>query len=276
MKANMFVLRKANGVSYYSCRAFEELPGLHHGFSTRHGGIPGAPACSLNLGNSTWDSAERVNGNRHRFLSAVHLQEAHLVTLHQVHSDRVHIIKEIFGQGNKSEGDALITKVEGIALSVQIADCLPVLIADPVKKVVAAVHSGWRGTLKGIALKTVQEMQNAFGSNPEHLLVAVGPGIRACCFEVGQEVADAFNHEYPGCALTKPMKARPGKFLLDLPNALEIQFQTAGIPPNNRHDLAACTRCNPNEFFSYRAEGPSSGRMMAVIGRTQLHLLAKR
>jgi len=155
-----------------------------------------------------------------------------------------------------------------VALAVQTADCLPVLIADPVNEAVAAVHSGWRGTLSGVLLQTIREMQRAFSSDPTQLLVAVGPGIRACCFEVGADVAELFNSEYPASNPAKPIDNRPGKFLMDLIAVLDIQLTEAGVRPENCYDLGACTCCNTDRFFSYRAEGAASGRMMAVIGRT--------
>jgi polyphenol oxidase len=266
MKKSAFLLRQAEGISYYSCRAFEELPGLCHGFSTRHGGFSSLTECALDLGYSSGESAERIDGNRRRFLSALQFQNEYLATLHQVHSNHVSIIKDLSGQWNQTDGDALITETRGIALAVQIADCFPILVADPERNAVAAVHSGWRGTLARIVEKTVEEMRNAFGSDPSRLVVAVGPGIRACCYEVGTDVAGAFAEAYPGCCLVKPSDSKPGRYLLDLPKALEIQCRAAGIRPENSFDLGACTCCNTNQFFSYRAEGPRSGRMMAVIG----------
>jgi YfiH family protein len=267
MKRDGFVFREVKGIPYYSCRAFEELPGFYHGFSTRRGGAPVSADRSLNLSYSSWDLPERVNENRRHLLSALHLDEAHLATLHQIHSNRVHIIRDLSVQWNQSEGDALVTQLENVALAVQVADCLPVLIADPVTKAVAAVHSGWRGTLLHILPETIREMQSAFGSDPEQLRIAVGPGIRACCFEVGTEVVEAFNKEFSGCRLSQTVGASPGKYLLDLCMALEIELDKAGIRTEHRYDLGLCTRCNTNEFFSYRAEGMRSGRMMAIIGR---------
>jgi hypothetical protein len=246
MRGEGFVVRKFRGIPYYSCRAFENLPQLCHGFGTRQGG--GSPESSR------------------RFLSALHLEEARLTMLRQVHSNRVYIIEDNSRQWNRSEGDALSTRMENVALAVAVADCFPVLIADPVGKAVAAVHSGWRGTLSGVLLRTIREMQQAFRSNPATLLVAIGPGIRACCFEVGSEVAGLFEKEYPGARLAQPANARPGKYLLDLASALDMQLDLAGVLPGNRYDLGACTCCNTREFFSYRAEGPAAGRMMAVIG----------
>ncbi len=240
---------------------------MRHGFSTRQRKDTFQPPCSFNLSHVSWDPLERVEANRRRLLYALDLQEAHLATLRQIHSSRVHIIKENPGNWNQLEGDALATKLGGIALAVQAADCFPILIADPKRQAVAAVHSGWRGTLAHIFERTVAEMRYEFGSDPGGLLVAVGPGIRACCFEVDSEVAESFDREYSGASLSRRGGSGPGKYLVDMPKALQIQFRDAGIRRQNVHDLGACTRCDAGEFFSYRAEGPRSGRMMAVIGR---------
>ena len=169
MRDGCFTLRESRGIPYYSFREFENLPFLCHGFSTRHSGISVSDGCDFSLGNYAWHSAERINENRHRFLSALSLEGARLATLRQVHSNRVHIIEDISGQWNQSEGDALATRVENVALAVQVADCIPVLIADPANNAVAAVHSGWRGTLSGVLLQTIKEMQRAYDSDPAQL-----------------------------------------------------------------------------------------------------------
>jgi YfiH family protein len=261
-----FILHDFHGIRYYSCRALETLPRVCHGFSTRWGGFAAAGESPLNLGYASWDSVERVEGNRQRFLSALNLGDSRLATLSQVHSNRVYIIDDNHGDGNRPQADALATRGEGIALAVQTADCLPVLIADPVKRAVAAVHSGWRGTLARVLLQTIFEMEKAFDSRPSDLIVAVGPGIRACCFEVGPEVADLFEKDYAPSKLLRPAEGWPGKHFLDLSKALEAQMDLAGVQVENRYDLGACTRCGADRFFSYRAEGSAAGRMMAVIG----------
>jgi YfiH family protein len=266
MRKDGFLLREFHGIRYYSCRALEALQCVCHGFSTRTGGSAGVHHSSLNLGYTSWDSIKRVDENRRRFLSALNLGDSHLATLSQVHSNRVYIIEDNSVEGNRPQGDALATGMEDIALAVQTADCLPILIADPVKRAVAAVHSGWRGTLERVLLQTILEMERAFDSRPSDLIVAVGPGIRACCFEVGPEVADLFDKDYALCKLVHPAEGRPGKYFLDLSKALEVQMDLAGIQARNRYDLGACTRCGAAEFFSYRAEGSAAGRMMAVIG----------
>ncbi len=270
MRGDGFVLREFQGIPYYSCLAFESLPYVCHGFSTRrggcHGGLSAGAEYSFDLGGTAGNIGKLAAENRHRFLVALHLENARLITLRQIHSDCVYIIEDISDQWNRSEGDALATRTENVALAVQIADCLPILIADPVRNAVATVHSGWRGALSRILFQTIRKMQEAFGSDPTTLLIAVGPGIRACCFEVGAEVVELFEREYPGACLAKPIHARPDKYLCDLCGALDIQLDLAGVPPENRYDLGACTHCNTGEFFSYRAEGSASGRMMAVIG----------
>jgi YfiH family protein len=265
MRKDSFVLRESLGLRYYSCKAFEEIPRLSHGFSVRDD-ISERP---LNLGYRPWDSVQRVDENRQRFLSAVNLGDSNLAMLRQVHSNRAYIIEDNSGEWNRSEGDALITAVEKMAIAVQIADCLPVLMVDPVKRVIAAVHAGRRGTVLGILFHTIRRMECSFACRPPDLLIAVGPGIRKCCFEVGNEVIDLFEKEFPDSGLAVPSAVRPGRFLLDLPKALEIQLDRAGVRAENRYDLGACTRCNPERFFSHRAEGPASGRMMAVIGLSE-------
>jgi hypothetical protein len=266
MKMDGFLLRESQGIRYYSCRALEDIEYLRHGFSTRGGGVSAPAESSLNLGYTSWDSAERITENRRRFLSALNIEHSRLATLRQIHSNRVYIIEDNFTEGNQSEGDAFTTRVRGISLAVQTADCLPVLIADPANRAIAAVHSGWRGTLSRVLFQTVQEMEKAFGSRPPDLITAVGPGIRACCFEVGLDVAERFEQEYPGSGIVKPAAPNTGKYLVDLGRALDIQLSSAGVQEKNRHDLNACTCCNPDIFFSYRAEGTASGRMMALIG----------
>ncbi|MDR0841797.1 MAG: peptidoglycan editing factor PgeF [Acidobacteriota bacterium] len=232
-----FNLRQSRGIPYYSCAAFESLPcrpWLRHGFSTRHGVAPD-------------------------------LEDAALVTLHQVHSDKVHVAESDFITRNDIEGDALVTRTPRMALAIKTADCFPLLIADPVHKAVGAVHSGWRGTLADILTRTLETMNRCFGSDPARLMVALGPGIGACCFEVGEEVARLFMQAYPETAPAQAIAERPGKFLVNLVAVLQAQLARAGVPPENQHNLGICTCCNTREFFSYRAEGASAGRMMSVI-----------
>lgn len=267
MIGNEFFRRSSRGLTFYGCTALEGLAHVRHGFSTRADLAATSLGSSLNLSPVPWDSRERVAGNRRRFLEALGLGSARLQSLSQIHSDRVHIIEESSAQGNlPREGDALATSQKGLALGVFVADCFPVLLADPSCRAVAAVHSGWRGTAGQIVDKTVATMHEALAADPSRMIAAIGPGIRSCCFEVGLDVADLFEKRWPASSRRKSPADRPGKAFLDLALVLRLQLVSAGLDPDNIFDLGLCTRCNPEEFFSYRGEGVRAGRLMAVIG----------
>jgi polyphenol oxidase len=268
MNDKIFARREETGIPYYACRALESIQGIRHGFSTRRGGSGVLAENSLNLGQESQYSSDQVEVNRRRFLSALHIEHANLITLHQIHSDRFVIIGENPGEWNPLEGDALITQARGVALAIQVADCLPILLADPMTRCVAAIHAGWKGTLARIAGKTLAGMQREFGSNPENCLIVIGAGIRSCCFEVGREVARSFEEAFPGISCARSHPNHPGKYFLDMRAALDVQLFSAGIRRENILDLGLCTRCNPEEFFSYRGEGARAGRMMGVIALT--------
>jgi YfiH family protein len=268
MTREEFVRRDADGVPYYSCRALEEVRSIRHGFSTRHGGVSSLPAGSLNLSHVSWDRAERVDENRRRFMTSLNMRAATLATLSQIHSDRLHIIEEKNGQWNqRPQADAQATRLESMALAVQIADCFPILMVDPKVGAIAGVHAGWRGVLARIVSKAVETMKTVMECDPARLIVAIGPGIRNCCFEVGSEVVEAFERKFPGVPLARPHPGHTGKSLLDLRRVLDVQFAEVGISQSQLFDLGMCTRCRMDEFFSYRGEGPKSGRLMAVISR---------
>jgi len=266
MAQEAFVRREAGDVPFYSCPALEELPFIRHGFSARHGGVSLLPAGNLNLSQVSWDDPDRVAENRRRFMTALDLRDVPLATLSQIHSDRLLIIEEKAGQWNqRPPADAQATRMESVALGVQTADCFPILIVDPEVRAVASLHAGWRGTLARIVSKAVTTMTTALGCNPARLILALGPAIRDCCFEVGSEVVEAFEREFPGVPLARPHSGHLGKALLDLRRALDVQFAEVGISQSQVFDLGLCTRCRMDEFFSYRGEGPKSGRLMAII-----------
>src|ERR1051326_3009562 len=159
MADNGFTRVTSGSINTFRCRALDEVNGLHHAFSTRRGGTSSDGARSLNLGYVPWDLREQVDENRRRFLNAAGMEDALLITVSQTHSDELHIIREKPRQWNqRPRADALATRLDGLALAVQVADCFPILIADPKTDVVAAVHSGWRGTLARILSKTVSSL----------------------------------------------------------------------------------------------------------------------
>jgi YfiH family protein len=248
---------------------------LVHGFSTRAGGvsrISGAsrPGGDLNLGFTPGDSAEAVSFNRETFLKAIATPSRKgdtrwgLVTLKQMHSAVVRPV----GRTETAEraslwGDGLITDEPGVLLGIQTADCLPILIADQNRRGVGAFHAGWRGTLKGIVERGVASIGREFGSMPEDLIAAIGPGIGQCCFAVGSEVRELFAARY---AYSDELFSGNDRLTLDLVEANRRQLQAAGLAPEAIFSFNACTSCRTDEFFSYRAEPGKTGRMMAVIG----------
>jgi YfiH family protein len=268
MHPDGFILRESSGVPYYVCSALAQDTSIRHGFSTRRGGVSLAPNGILNLGYVPWDSRDNVDENRRRFLSALGLAPDCLATVAQAHSAEFHIIIGRTHQWNpNTRGDALVTAERGVALAVQVADCFPVLISDSQTGTIAAVHAGWRGALARILLRTLSGMKHKLGVDPARVIVAIGPGIRRCCLEVGPEVAGPFEAAFPRAGLCSPHPNHRGKHLLDIPKALTLQLAEAGVPQEAVYDLGLCTRCHTDEFLSYRAEGSGTGRMMGVICR---------
>jgi YfiH family protein len=181
-----------------------------------------------------------------------------LATLRQIHSD--HWVLADGRPGCLGQGDALISDRPGLFLGVRTADCVPILIADPVRKAVAAVHAGWRGAARAIAARTVNALQECFGSRPEDLVVAMGPAICSSCYVVGPEVAQLFPP-------SSPAVIRQGDaFRLDLREICRRQLDQAGVRPDRIAVSDLCTKCLPEEFFSYR-RGDRGGRMLSFIGR---------
>lgn len=268
--------------------------GVRHGFSTRVGGSslayrrPGAGTDGeLNLGFTLSDDRQHVLANRDRLLADVFGATRPLVTLRQVHSALLHRVGLVdAGDEATLPGDGVMTADRGIAIGMQTADCVPVLVADRRTGAVAAFHAGWRGTLARIVEHGVARMRVEFGCAPADLVAAVGPAIGPCCYQVGEEVEQQFRQEfdYAESLLHKQrsMTVRkevtgtsreggsglehPGLYL-DLQEANRRQLTAAGIAGEAIEVMKLCTECRQDLFFSYRGAQGSTGRMMAVIGR---------
>jgi purine-nucleoside/S-methyl-5'-thioadenosine phosphorylase / adenosine deaminase len=275
----------AKGIEVLRAEVFSDIRWLVHGFSTRPGGVSdlaGEKVC--NLGFADWDSRENVLENRRRFHSVLGAEKLKLVPLKQIHSDVVHLFDT--PPGNPCRGDASATNHPNLLLSVQTADCVPVLLVDPKKRAVAAVHAGWRGTLQRIVTKAIGKMAMQFGTKPADLLAAIGPSIGGCCYEVGPEVAVEFQSQFSNAVqwfdelhtgnepnplqwlnmMPPGHQPPPKKVLLNLRKANQAQLLESGLHSRNIHSSELCTACRRDLFFSYRKEGPTSGRLMAVIG----------
>jgi YfiH family protein len=231
------------------------------------------PYATLNLGTSVGDDPKAVQENRRRFFGRFGIRPSQVVRVKQVHGDGVLAVDEALMSRQRfprlllDEGyayDALVTNLTDLALVVSTADCVPLLIHDPVHRAVGAVHAGWRSTAKGIASRAVQTMEVAYGTDPGDCRVAIGPGIRGCCYEVDAAVTEAMTAALPTWA-EHAVVSRPGHFCLDLAGVNRAILETAGVRGERIADVGLCTACRRDLFFSHRAEKPRTGRMMNLI-----------
>ena len=225
--------------------------------STRHGGVSEPPFASLNLDHKGPDNPLHRAENRKRFCTELGFGTEALTGALQVHGTDI-LVSHTPGI---SEGyDAFITDQTGLLLAVGIADCTPVLIYDSRNHCIAAIHAGWRGTVNGIVQKTFALMSTTYGTAGADCFAYIGPCIDGCDFEVGDEVAEQFSPDF------KTWDAGRGKFMVDLKKANAAQVRAFGIPESQVEISPFSTITHNADFFSYRAEGGTTGRMLAAIG----------
>lgn len=189
-----------------------------------------------------------------------------VVSVTQVHGTDVLVVDRPVAGRQTFEGgwDSLVTNQPGVLLTVRTADCVPVLIHDPVRGVVAAVHAGWRGAVAGIVPKTLAAMRQRFGSQPASLRVSIGPSVGWCCYEVDEPVLSRLREGYADWRRLVD-ETRPGKAKLDLRGLVHGQVQSAGVQEGSIHAVSLCTVCHPTLFYSYRREGAVRGTMVSGI-----------
>lgn len=231
------------------------LSGFRHGFTTRDGGVSDPPYDRLNLGGAVGDDPARVAENWRRLEAETGLRFARV---RQIHGARV--VRAETACAAVEEADAVVSTVEGVAACVSIADCVPVLLADPGTGAVAAVHAGWRGTLARAAAEGVRALAREAGAPASRLLAAVGPSIGPCCYEVSDDLAGQFRGAL-GDGVVRP-GARPR---LDLWRANAVVLSQAGLRSDRIELLARCTSCERERFFSHRRDAGRTGRQMAFI-----------
>lgn len=233
----------------------KQYPMLFMAQTTRYGGTSWGPYASLNLGLHTEDDRDTVLENRARLWRFLGTEEGGVAGGHQVHGD---LVKRVNAPGYYNGYDAFITNVPGIFLTVTIADCVPILIFDPVRNVIAAIHAGWRGTVADISGKTMQKMMEDYGSQPKDCVAYIGVCIDFDQFEVGEEVAQHFDPS---------LKKEVGeKFKVNLKEANRRQLTRAGIRSEAIEVSPYCTFRDSDRFFSHRKEGGITGRMLAIVG----------
>ncbi len=250
IKEDPFFLSKGNRSFYFTLRAWECFLDVHAGFTKR---VPFSKDRNLITAREAQSLAQSGFTVSQRKIS-------------QVHGKTVAVIEKRNGK-KIIEADALITSRRGIPLTLHYADCVPVYFFDPVNFCVGIAHAGWRGTALEICREVVRAMSRSYGTNPRHLLAAIGPSIKPCCYEVREDVVSAFKNVFPWKLMRKIFKKKTQKhWMCDLSTANKLVLQSAGVHEKNIAMSQRCTYCDKKNFYSYRRDDGKTGRMMAFIG----------
>ena len=225
------------------------LAGVRHAFFTRDGGVSGGLYATLNGGLGSHDDTASVAENRARMAQALGVKPPALLTPYQTHSPDVAIVNALWADEARPRADAIVTRAPGLAVGVTTADCGPVLLADPVARVIGAAHAGWRGALTGIVEATVVAMKE-LGARPERIVAALGPMIRQHNYEVGSELITRFTAEDRASEQFFSAATRDGHALFDLAGYIRGRLSRAGV--RQVEDLALCTYADDAQFFSFR------------------------
>lgn len=249
---------------------------ISHFITTRSGGVSQHTYNSFNLGEYCGDEPDAVQENRRRLCESLSASIENLFVPFQIHRSEIALLDQSFlfsGKEKQKEFlqgvDALITNIPNTFIAVTTADCVPVLLYDPDKHIVAAVHAGWRGTALDIVIKTVRRMEEAYGCSSGSILAGIGPSIGKEAFEVGEEVRELFTVSQINIERFSFRNQQTGKLHLDLWEANRLQLIAAGVQAKNIEISGLCTYSNPEQFFSARKSGVNSGRMLSGIGITE-------
>ena len=268
-----FELKELGQIKYFNCRELDDTNLVVNAFTTRMGGVSRIPFDNLNLAYNVGDKESRVAENRKIILDALSINYRTVVTAQQVHKDKITVVKkEDKGKGafkyskGIAQSDALITDIPGIPLLMCYADCVPIFILDPVKKAIALIHSGRRGTELELTLKTMFKMKKIFETSPHSCLAAIFPSIGPCCYSIKEQnkIDDYWLNEdkYNGEPIS--LQNKSGRSL-DLKKANHLQLIKAGLQEKNIFISEICTADHPEIFFSYRRDKGNTGRMAAIF-----------
>jgi polyphenol oxidase len=253
-------------ITWLKVHQWERYDGLLHGFIGRRGGKSVGPYAGLNASYRVGDDAKTVSQNVCDMKQVVGIHDGRITTMQQVHGDHLIEVKDrnIKGAG---EADGMLTREQDVFLGVLTADCVPVLLVAPEKRIAAVVHAGWRGSLAGIAAKMVHFLNAEHGIAPEGVEAAIGPAIGPCCYEIKEDVSRPLISRWGkiahGC-----VENREGKTFLDLRRLNRLTLEQSGVPSKQIFDVGPCTSCASEDFFSYRREGKETGRQISFIGWT--------
>jgi hypothetical protein len=250
-----------DGIRYYRFDLFE--PGLVQAVLTRRGGVSPEPWASLNLGGSVGDDPERVRANRLRALDALGRDPASVHDVWQVHGVNV-VVAEAprLPEQPPVQADVLLTDRPGLTLLMRFADCVPILLHDPVRKVAGIAHAGWMGTVQGVARTAVEVMQSRFGCRPGNILAAVGPSIGPDHYEIGEDVGSRVRQAF-GADAAGLLAGDRQRMTLDLWAANRLLLEQAGV--RQLEVAGLCTACHLEDWFSHRAENGRTGRFGALL-----------
>jgi YfiH family protein len=243
---------------------WRNYPGLLHGFMGRRGGKSVGRYAGLNVSYRVGDDPKVVSQNVCDMKLAVGIHDGKIVTMRQVHGDNIIEVKDRQLK-EAGEADGMVTAESGIYLGVLTADCVPLLFIAPKQKLAAAVHAGWRGTLAGIADKTVRLFKSQYDVAASDLEVALGPSIGICCYEVNDDVAGPLMKKW-GSLTTPSIAVKNGKSFVNLSRLNRDILRESGVPGKQLFQVGPCTRCAAEDFFSYRREGGETGRQISVVG----------
>lgn len=264
--------RDEGPVPYLYFPLLESTSAVRHGFSTKLGGVSRGEFATLNFTSTRGDDPNAVAENYHRFAAAIGVNEKDMVLSWQTHTTNIRICTEadrgmgVIKARPYGDVDGLMTNVPGLVLVTFYADCVPLYFLDPVKKVIALSHSGWKGTVNRMGEVTVRKMQEVYGSDPADILACIGPSICRDCYEIGSDVAVEFEKTFSSASLPIILKERPdGKYQLDLWEANRIILNEAGILKDHMAVTDICTCCNPELLFSHRATAGRRGNMGAFL-----------
>jgi polyphenol oxidase len=248
-------------IRYYQFEIFDKT--LTHAIFTRWGGVSPAPWASLNLGGTVGDDAERVRENRRRALAALGRDPETVYDVWQVHGTNV-VIAETARRAENShvQADAILTDKPGLTLMMRFADCVPVLLHDPIRKVVGIAHAGWLGTVHGTLRAALETMRLRFGTNAADVLAAIGPSIGPDHYEIGADVVHQVQQSF-GTSAAGLLAGRGGRMYFDLWAANRFLLEQAGVQQIETAGL--CTVCHNEDWFSHRAEKGRTGRFGALI-----------
>lgn len=252
---------------------WDRLPGLTHGFLGRRGGVSPPPFASLNVGPLSEDDPDHIRRNLGRVADCLSIRAERIFSAAQVHGtaaievDASSLERTIFRAGGRApRADVLVCASPDIYLGILTADCVPVLLYDPLAPAVGAAHAGWRGTLGGASRVAVERMCGSLGASRGRLLAATGPCIGPCCYNVGEDVAVAFREADPAYRRFVTRTGRAGPWRLDLPGLNRHQLLAAGLRAENLSAVPGCTHCRPDLFYSVRFDGPRTGRQISLVG----------